>query len=188
MVSARGLFIQHRHPAEDTSTRIFKQASRKPAAISRRASTFPTHQDGQPVRVRRSNVVWQQHHDTVRVHGGCGPLAAISLPAALVPCSLTESELPSDHCHSRRDPCCHLTGFPTHRCTAHSCSRRRPSRPQQRDQVKVPEHIITKLTQRLYNTDQINIICVLPWLSINNPAVSHTTYKIRQEEDENTWK
>ena len=49
-------FIQHRHPAEDTSTRIFKQASRKPAAISRRASTFPTHQDGQPVRVR-SNVV-----------------------------------------------------------------------------------------------------------------------------------
>jgi len=30
MVSAQRLFIQHRHPAEDTSTRLFKQASRKP--------------------------------------------------------------------------------------------------------------------------------------------------------------
>ena len=173
MVSARGLFIQHRHPAEDTSTRIFKQASRKPAAISRWASTFPTHQDGQPVRIR-SNVVSQQHHDTVRLHGGCGPSAAIPLPVALVPCSLAESELPSDHCHSRRNPCCHLPGFPTRRYTAHTRSGRRPSRPQQRDQAKVPEHVITKLTQRVYNTNQINIICVLLCLSINNPAISHS--------------
>jgi len=90
-----------------------------------------------------------------------------------MPCSLAESELPSDHCHSRRDPCCHLPEFHTRRCTTHSRSRRHPRRPQQRDQAKVPEHIITKLTQRLYNTDQINIICVLLWLSINNPAVSH---------------
>jgi len=39
MDSAQRLFTQHRHPAEDTSTRIFKQASRKPQK----------HQEG-PVR------------------------------------------------------------------------------------------------------------------------------------------
>ena len=50
--------IQHRNPAEDTSIRIIQAGIKKAssslkkdwtAAISRRASTFATHQDGQPV-------------------------------------------------------------------------------------------------------------------------------------------
>ena len=66
-------------------------------------------------------------------------------------------------------PCCPLPEF--HRCKG--ALHIHVQADQQRDQAKLPEHITTKLT-RLYNTDQINIICVLLWLSINIPAVSHS--------------
>jgi len=117
------------------------------AAISRRASQYPTHQDGQPVRIRRSNllettkgsnnVAWHPNIMTPNEARGlpCRQLTPIlrGLPNYQPPPQYCPARTPWADCQPSRRPllqqtgrCCPLPGFHTRRCTAHSRSRRRP--------------------------------------------------------------
>ena len=182
---------------------IFKQTSRKPAAIWRRASTLPTLQDGQQVRIRRgklsettkncrivgdspegsNNVAWHPNITTPKeaCSLACRQLKPIllDLPNDQPPPQYSPACTPRADGQPSRRPLLQQTGqwcllpkFNTLRCTAHSRSRHRPKQTREARR-NYPSISLRKLRNDCTTLTKIYIICVLLWLSINNPTVTH---------------